>query len=265
MRANDFSVSHATRAATLVHALLWYLEVTNVTSPLAFVSLACAAIAALLLIGYLIRSPPLVRSTKIWLVCGLGVFPIGAAMTGNIEGYEATKARSFCGSCHVMVPHASDSNNPDGHSLSSRHARNKLFGDENCYTCHADYGMFGTITTKLGGMKHVWLYYTQYRNTSLAEAKKTIHLYEPYPNDNCMQCHSTKVDVWLSVPDHKAALEEVRSGEISCASGGCHGFAHPYTKTDEQLLMAAQTVHLDAGVAPLERDQAWASTDGGSR
>jgi hypothetical protein len=240
-------------------------DVTNVTSPFAFVSLGCAASAALLLVAYLIRSPPLVRSTKIWLVCALGVFPIGAAMTGNIEGYETTKARTFCGSCHVMVPHASDSNNPNSHTLSSRHARNKLFGAENCYTCHADYGMFGTITTKLGGMKHVWLYYTQYRNTSLAEAKKTIHLYEPYPNDNCMQCHSTKVDIWLSVPDHKAALDEVRSGQISCASGGCHGFAHPYTKTDEQLSMAAQTVHLDAGLAPAERDQAWAITDGGSR
>ena len=151
-----------------------------------------------------------------------------------------------------MVPHASDSDDPHGHSLSSRHAKNKLFGDENCYSCHADYGMFGTVVTKLGGMKHVWLYYTQYRNTPLAEAKQTIHLYEPYPNDNCMQCHSTQGDIWLSVPDHHAALADVRAGKISCASGGCHGFAHPYTKTDQELSVAAQTVHVRATFASLD-------------
>jgi hypothetical protein len=227
---------------------------------LATASLVCASIAAALLVAYLVVRPPLVRSTKIWLLLALGVFPIGAAMTGNVHGYETTKARTFCASCHVMLPHTSDSDDVSiapssvtiGRSLSSRHARNKLFGEENCYTCHADYGLFGTITTKLGGMKHVWMYYTEYRTTSLAEAKKTIHLYKPYPNDNCMQCHSTQGDIWLRVADHAASLDELRAGKISCASGGCHGFAHPSTKSDEDLARAAQTVHADAGFAPLD-------------
>ena len=237
-------------------------------SPLSLASLICASIAAALLVAYLVARPPLVASTKIWLLFALGVFPIGAAMTGNVQGYETTKARTFCASCHVMLPHTSDSDDASsvlssgrssgkssaklGRSLSSRHARNKLFGDENCYTCHADYGLFGTVTTKLGGMKHVWMYYTEYRTTSLAEAKKTIHLYKPYPNDNCMQCHSTQGDIWLKVADHAAALDEVRAGKIGCASGGCHGFAHPSTKSDEDLARAAQTVHADAGFAPLD-------------
>ena len=142
---------------------------TATSQPLATISLACGAIAAVLLVAYLVRRPPLVRSTKIWLLCALGVFPIGAAASGNVQGYETTKARSFCGSCHVMIPHASDSDDPRSHSLSSRHARNALFGAENCYTCHEDYGMFGTVLTKLGGMRHVWLYYTQYRRTTLAQ------------------------------------------------------------------------------------------------
>jgi cytochrome c-type protein NapC len=161
---------------------------------------------------------------------GLGVFPIVAAAAGNIQGFEATKERKFCGSCHVMVPHASDSNDETSLSLASRHARNQLFGKENCYVCHADYGMFGTILTKLGGMRHVYLYVTEYRNVSLEEAKKTIHLIRPYPNENCMQCHSSKLTLWLQEPDHKSALGDVRSGRVSCASAGCHGFAHPFTK-----------------------------------
>jgi nitrate/TMAO reductase-like tetraheme cytochrome c subunit len=198
------------------------------SSPLAIVALACAAISACILLVYLIRQPALVRVTKVWLALGLGVFPMGAAAFGNVQGFEATKEREFCGSCHVMALHAGDAEDPKSHSLSARHARNAMFGSENCYSCHADYGMFGTIVTKAGGMRHVWLYLTEYRTTPIEEAKKTIHLRAPYPNDNCMQCHSTRDDLWLKTPDHKSSLEDVRAGRVSCAGAGCHGLAHPF-------------------------------------
>jgi nitrate/TMAO reductase-like tetraheme cytochrome c subunit len=196
-------------------------------TPLTFIAVACAVLSAGILAYYLVRRPPLTRATKIALLLGLGVFPIGVAAAGNVEGFEATEKREFCGSCHVMAPHAADSEDPKSISLSSRHARNKLFGEENCYTCHADYGMYGTMLTKMGGMRHVWLYYTQYRTTPIEEAKNTIHLRKPFPNDNCMQCHSTRDLLWLGVPDHRAALDDVRADRVSCASSGCHGLAHP--------------------------------------
>jgi cytochrome c-type protein NapC len=199
-------------------------------SPLTLLTLACAIAAAAIIIWYLIRQPHLVGATKVWLLLGLGVFPLGVAAAGNIQGFEATKERRFCGSCHVMIPHASDSNDLASTSLASRHARNHLFGETNCYSCHADYGMFGTVLTKLGGLRHVWLYVTEYRNTPLEEAKKTIHLVRPYPNDNCMQCHSTELPVWQRVPDHRSSLLDVRNQRVSCASAGCHGYAHPLTK-----------------------------------
>jgi nitrate/TMAO reductase-like tetraheme cytochrome c subunit len=196
-------------------------------SPISYVALVCALASASILVVFLVRKPVLGHVTKVWLLFGLGVFPIGAAATGNFQGFEATKKREFCASCHVMSLHASDSNDPASLSLSSRHARNKLFGEENCYTCHADYGMFGTAVTKIGGMRHVWLYYTQYFDYSMDNAQKDIHLLKPYPNQNCMQCHSTEGALWQKVSDHKASLEDVRSGRVSCASAGCHGFAHP--------------------------------------
>ncbi|MGD0529457.1 MAG: NapC/NirT family cytochrome c [Polyangiaceae bacterium] len=198
------------------------------SSPLALLALGCAAISACILLVYLVRAPVLVRATKIWLALGLGVFPIAAAAAGNLQGFEATKEREFCGSCHVMALHAADSEDPASNSLASRHARNPMFGTENCYTCHADYGMFGTIVTKAGGMRHVWLYYTEYRKTPIEEAKETMHLCAPYPNDNCMQCHSTRDELWLKTADHKASLDDVRTGRLSCASAGCHGLAHPF-------------------------------------
>jgi nitrate/TMAO reductase-like tetraheme cytochrome c subunit len=196
-------------------------------TPLTFIALVCAVLSAGILAFYLVRRPPLTLATKIALLLGLGVFPIGVAAAGNIEGFQATEKREFCGSCHVMVPHAQDSEDRMSSSLSSRHARNKLFGIDNCYMCHADYGMYGTVMTKMGGMRHVWLYYTQYRTMPIQEAKNTIHLREPFPNDNCMQCHSTEDLLWLKLPDHRAALDDVRADRVSCASVGCHGLAHP--------------------------------------
>jgi cytochrome c-type protein NapC len=197
-------------------------------SPLAAAGVACAALAAAILVTYLVRRPALGPSTRAWLLLGLGVFPIAVAFTGNLHGYEATKKRAFCGSCHVMSLHAADADDPKSRSLAARHARSPMMGDENCYTCHADYGMFGTVVTKLGGMRHVWLYFTEYRDTPVDRAKETIHLLKPYPNSTCMQCHSTQTELWAKVPDHKSSLDDVRSGRVSCASEGCHGLAHPF-------------------------------------
>ncbi len=198
-------------------------------SPLAVIALACAALSGCILVGYLLLRPPLVRVTKIWLFLGLGILPIGTAFAGNVQGFEATKDRAFCGSCHLMSLHEQDSDAPESHSLAARHARNASFGRENCYACHADYGMFGTIVTKAGGLRHVWMNLTAFRNTTLDEGKKTIRLREPWKmNGNCMQCHSTRDDLWLKVPDHASSLEDVRAGRLGCASAGCHGLAHPF-------------------------------------
>jgi cytochrome c-type protein NapC len=203
--------------------------VSLLATPLSVVEVACAALAAVILVIYLALRPPLVRATKLALLLGLGVFPIGAAFSGNVQGFEATKERVFCGSCHVMALHRADSDDRGSGSLASRHARNAMFGSENCYACHADYGMFGTIVTKAGGLRHVWLYLTEYRTTPLEEAKKTIHLREPAAmNGNCMHCHSTEDTLWLKVPDHAASVDDTRAGRLGCASQGCHGLAHPF-------------------------------------
>jgi cytochrome c-type protein NapC len=199
------------------------------TSALAIVALGLAVLSAAILSAYLIFRPPLVRATKIWLLLGLGILPIGAAFAGNVQGFEATKDRAFCGSCHLMSLHQEDSDNPASQSLAARHARNPMFGGENCYVCHADYGMFGTVVTKLGGMRHVWMNLTSYRDTSLEEAKASIRLRAPAKmNGNCMECHSTRDLLWLNVADHKSVLDDVRASRVSCASAGCHGFAHPF-------------------------------------
>ena len=129
-----------------------------------------------------------------------------------------------------MTPYKTDSEDLHSTTLAARHARNDLFGHENCYACHADYGMFGTIVTKIGGMRHVYEYTLHYRNMSLEEARETIHIRKPFQNATCMHCHSTEGPSWNAIKDHASLLDRVRAGTVSCASEGCHGPAHPFSK-----------------------------------
>ncbi len=189
--------------------------------PLTAVSLGCAAISAVLLLWYLLRRPPLTAATKVSLLLGIGVLPVTAALTGNVVGYEVTKRAAFCASCHTMAPHIRDAADPESASLAAFHSRNRSFGEESCYTCHRDYQLFGAVTTKLKGMRHLWAFYTSDKNP------KDLHLYAPFPNGNCTWCHSTSLPGWNEEPEHAAMLEEIRSGATSCASDGCHGPVHP--------------------------------------
>jgi nitrate/TMAO reductase-like tetraheme cytochrome c subunit len=195
-----------------------------------WVSLIGAVLSALVIIWYLVRRPPLDSGTKLALLFGIGLFPIATAGSGNYAGLEATKQVRFCGSCHVMTPYSNDSGDLHSTTLAARHARNAMFGEENCYACHANYGMFGTIKTKAGGMRHIYEYVFHYKDMSLAEAREKIHIREPFQNSTCMHCHSTENPGWNAIKEHVSLLDRVRGGSVSCASEGCHGPAHPFSK-----------------------------------
>lgn len=210
------------------------------SDPFLVAALVTAGISAVLLLWYLLRKPLLGRATKIALLFGIGVLPIATATNGNVAGYHATKTTQFCTSstCHVMVPYGEDSWNPQSTSLAAKHARNEAFGDENCYTCHADYGMFGTVTTKMGGMRHVYEYLLHYHSMPIEESLVKIEIRRPFRNDACVRCHSTENQLWNKIGDHASSLEDVRSGKVSCASEGCHGFAHPFSKEARRKALA---------------------------
>jgi len=203
----------------------------NHPSALGIIALACIAAAATILLVYLTRRPSLTLGVKLWHLLGLGVFPALAAVSSTVTGMEATTRREFCGSCHVMTAHFEDAVDSSSQSLAARHTRNPFFGDKSCYVCHADYGMYGYAATKAGGMRHVYEYYFRgYQDMPLEEAKRLIHLRKPYDNTNCRQCHTTSIQDWRRVPDHESLRAELDSNKVSCASAGCHGEAHPFTK-----------------------------------
>jgi nitrate/TMAO reductase-like tetraheme cytochrome c subunit len=192
------------------------------TRLLAYVALASAAGAAAILVIYLVARPALSRRMKLWLFAGLGPLPITAALVGNVSNYNVTKERRFCASCHVMAPYADDAEDPKSSTLASIHSKNPYFGGESCYVCHADYGMFGTVMTKVGGMRHVWHYYTEDWD---APDHPPLKLYQPYSNTTCMQCHPS--DRARQPLEHQVHGRPVREGQVACTAAGCHGRSHP--------------------------------------
>jgi cytochrome c-type protein NapC len=199
-------------------------SIHSIEQLLKLIAVGCAAAAAAIILWYLVRRPPLGRLTKSLLLLGLGLLPVMVALTGNIAGYEYTLSRPFCGSCHVMGPYIRDAEDPKSQSLAAIHSRNHKFGEQSCYMCHADYQMFGAITTKMNGMKHLYYYITEYASTGPdGEGGPTIKLYKPFMNDKCMQCHSTAAKKYVET--HGDQLEQIRSGDMSCID--CHTEVHP--------------------------------------
>ncbi len=198
------------------------MQIHSTEDVLRLAALVSALIAIAILVWYLLTRPALGRSTKIVLLFGLGVMPFAVALAGNIAGFEYTLKREFCGSCHVMLPYTEDAADPTSNSLAAIHSRNSAFGHESCYTCHADYQIFGAMTTKMNGMKHLFMYITEYSNTGpYGEGGPKIHMYKPFQNGMCTRCHSTTAPRWAAVEDHSGAIEDIRKGDVKCID--CHG------------------------------------------
>lgn len=199
-------------------------------------ALVPAVFAVGILVWFLATRPPLfARGTVVALLFGLGVFPIGTATVGNLRGFEATKKIEFCAGCHVMEPWIADAKDPAGASLASLHARNPHVGEQACYACHADYSMYGTLLTKKQGSKHMWRYWVEgFHAMDVETAVAKIEISKPFPNANCMQCHSTQLPGWNDEPEHASVADDVRAGTTSCAASGCHGPAHGVKPAKEE-------------------------------
>jgi cytochrome c-type protein NapC len=211
------------------------LDGTETTVALKVIALLCAVFSGVINVWFLVahRGPDV--STRVLLFLGVGVLPLGVAFSGNVAGFEASKERSFCGSCHVMEPYVADAKDQSSESLASLHSRNPRFRKQSCYTCHSDYGMYGTLTTKTAGMQHLWRYYTVHRDTSLSQVLHGgLSLYQPFLNAKCQTCHSGELPGFKDEPEHAAVKAGLATGEVRCVGGGCHGPAHPFIERKAQ-------------------------------
>ena len=151
------------------------------------------------------------------LLVAVGLVPIMVAFMTFAHGLESTTTVAACGSCHVMTPFVRDLQDVSSDTLAATHFKNRFIREHQCYTCHSDYGLGGTLKAKLTGLGHVWRY-----STGLYEMP--IKIAQPYPNSRCLGCHGES-QRFLNSATMKPILPELMGGQTSCLT--CHGPAHP--------------------------------------
>jgi cytochrome c-type protein NapC len=148
---------------------------------------------------------------------------------GASEHMARSEQTQFCLSCHIMEPYGRSLQIDDKTYIPAAHFQNaRVPRDEACYTCHTDYVMYGTILTKLGGLRHVYVQY-------LGKPENPIRLYTAYNNRECLHCHAGARSFEEGVT-HMAIMSDIVSNQISCISSGCHNNVHDAAHINEMKL-----------------------------
>jgi len=150
------------------------------------------------------------------LLCFLVVPPTTVGLAGY-HLFEGVKETESCMNCHVMHPMGNDLHDPESNTLAARHYRNKWIPDKQCYHCHTDYGMNGTMAAKMEGFRHLARYTTE-------TYQEPIRYKGKFENQNCLYCHA-KTPKFEAVTSHHTVGERLEKSEASCLN--CHGGAHP--------------------------------------
>lgn len=153
---------------------------------------------------------------RLLLFIGVCCIPFPAVLMSAAVGLEQSKAVGFCNSCHLMGAFVADMRDADSGSLSALHFRNRYIQDEHCYSCHTDYGLFGTVEAKLGGMSHVWSEFAG-AGTGMVRPKTN------YRFTICLNCHGQS---WKFIQQkrHAGVVNKVVSGQGACTD--CHNRSH---------------------------------------
>jgi cytochrome c-type protein NapC len=178
------------------------------------------------LIGVLVLRPGLTttRGGKMMAFLVLFALPILCLAVGTSTEIDRSKSTSFCLSCHIMEPYGKSLHVNDPSYLAAAHFQNhRVPADEACYTCHTNYAMFGSLKAKLGGLRHVYIYYF-----TKPPAPEDIKLYQPYNNRECLHCHEGARSFEEGVVHNAdpSLLPAIKSNKISCLSSGCHDVVH---------------------------------------
>jgi cytochrome c nitrite reductase small subunit len=166
----------------------------------------------------LLKGEAVTPTARGWLLVAVGLVPTMVAFLAFAHGLEGSTTVAACGSCHVMGPHVSDLHNVKSDTLAATHFKNRYIQEHQCYTCHSDYGLGGTLKAKIDGLGHVWRY-------STGTYVLPIKIAQPYPNVRCLGCHGES-QKFLNAGGHpKEELPNLMAGSTSCLD--CHGPAHP--------------------------------------
>ncbi len=184
------------------------------------IGFALLDLAILLGAWILLRRAGLTPAVRAALFVGTTVLPLSVTFFGYQYGLDAARRVDACGACHVMASHVRDLRDPASQTLAAVHFKNRYIQADQCYTCHTDYGMFGSVRAKWEGLMHTVRYAT-------GAYTLPIRIAHPYSNVRCLFCHGES-QKFLRSESHPAEIRAPLAADaISCLD--CHGPAHPRT------------------------------------
>src|SRR5215469_130226 len=150
-----------------------------------FTFVLCVMILSCIGLSRLIYRGRQTEGNALWLhLLGLCIFPLILLPFANFTIFEYSKQERFCASCHPsMDPYVNDMTGADGTSLAATHYQDRFAPGEECYTCHANYGVHGTFTAKVLGLNDAWRELT-------GTYTEPIKMRQPFPNVLCLKCHN---------------------------------------------------------------------------
>jgi cytochrome c-type protein NapC len=178
------------------------------------------------LAGVLIARPAITvsRAGKVLAFGVLFFLPLFSLMAGMENEMERSKSTAFCLSCHIMESYGKSLHIDDASYLAAAHYQNhRVPADEACYTCHTNYAMFGTFKAKLGGLRHLYVFYLK-----KMPQPEDIKLHEPFNNRECLHCHlgARSFEQGATHGADPATLPAIKANTLSCISSGCHDVVH---------------------------------------
>ena len=97
---------------------------------------------------------------KVVAFVGLCVLPALCLVGGMNTHIQRSETTRFCTSCHVMIPYGQSLYIDDATHISAQHFQNhRVPADMACYSCHADYTLYGPLDDKIRGLKRIYLQY----------------------------------------------------------------------------------------------------------
>ncbi len=156
---------------------------------------------------------------KVLAFLGLCVLPALSLIGGMNTHIQRSEQTRFCISCHAMAPYGRSLYVDDPSYIPAAHFQNhRVPADSACYSCHADYSIYGPLKDKLQGLKRIYMQY-------VTTPPNPIRIPGGYNNNQCLHCHEGARD-FEENPIHSAIMSTLTSNQMSCISSGCHDTIH---------------------------------------
>lgn len=170
---------------------------------------------------------PAITASRAGKILAFGVLfflPLFSLVAGMGNEMERSKSTAFCLSCHIMESYGKSLHIDDASYLAAAHFQNhRVPAGEACYTCHTNYAMFGSFKAKIGGLRHLYVYYLKEQ-----PLPQNIKLHDAFNNRECLHCHlgARSFEQGATHNADPATLPAIKANTLSCISSGCHDTVH---------------------------------------